>query len=340
MIRNWTGYSVKPRPDFFLDLWETPVRVSDHVLSCTVFLGRDDRGEFVAYGTGFISAVTKDGYMFQQLVTARHVVEDIEFDPICVRLNDPDGRLKHAYVDKDAWVFHPDESIDVAVCASIIPPERYGIRHVNVEEDVPAKDIFEEYDLGIGDEVYMAGMYTRHLGSTTNTPILRIGNLAAIPKEKVETNRGFVHAYLIEARSIAGLSGSPVYLHRAPFRILPDGQIKAAEGGKAHVFLGMMQGHHVTSNPSDIATPDDDYTPTDMNSGIGVVILAEQIMEVIMLPELEEVRKGAAKKAREASGFVADSAGPKPSTTDENPQHKEDFNRLLGAASKGKQSDG
>lgn len=334
----WTGYSARPRPDFFLDLWETPVRVSDKVLSVTVFLGRDDSGDFVAYGTGFITVVKTDGYLFQQVVTASHVIEQINFDPICVRINRLDGRMEHAYLNLKDWVFHPDKSVDIAVCPANIPPEQYAIRHIDIEKALLTKEVLEEHDLGVGDEVYMSGMYTRHLGSTANTPIVRIGNLAAIPREKVETDRGYVRAYLIEARSIGGLSGSPVFLHPAPVKFNSSGQIKFATGNVEY-FLGMMQGHHVTSNPTDIASPDDDYTPADMNTGIGVVIPADQIMDVIRLPKLEAQRKKLTKEAKEKAGFVPDAAAPVPSTKADNPSHEEDFNRLLTSVATGKRSD-
>ena len=44
-------------------------------------------------------------------------------------------------------------------------------------------------------------------------PILRMGNLAAYPQERVQVEGVEMDAYLIEARSIGGLSGSPVFYH-------------------------------------------------------------------------------------------------------------------------------
>jgi hypothetical protein len=48
-------------------------------------------------------------------------------------------------------------------------------------------------------------------GRQRNIPIVRIGNVASMPHEPVATkNRGAIEAYLVEARSVGGLSGSPV----------------------------------------------------------------------------------------------------------------------------------
>jgi hypothetical protein len=50
-----------------------------------------------------------------------------------------------------------------------------------------------------------------HTGDLKNVPIVRVGNLASYPSEQIQTRAfGRMEAYLIEARSIGGLSGSPV----------------------------------------------------------------------------------------------------------------------------------
>ena len=328
------GYDQHPRAYFFWDVWEGNMRVSEKVLSCVCFLGRDDSGSFLAYGTGFFAVVATGERLFQHIVAARHVIENINFDPICVRLNRSDGRIEHTYADRKHWVFHPDPAVDIAVCPTHVPPESYDIKHVHLGQEVATPEVFEDEKIGVGDDVFMAGMFTRHIGETSNDPIVRIGTIAGLPAEKVQTDRGLVYAYFVEVRSIAGLSGSPVFVHMAPLRVMADGEVRRSEK-RTHYFLGVMQGHHVSQDPTDVASPDD-YTPGDMNTGIGVVIPAERIIEVIDLPVLRTEREMIAEKKRKESGFVPDSTGhKKPPTTDENPQHREDFNRLLDAAMSG-----
>jgi hypothetical protein len=49
------------------------------------------------------------------------------------------------------------------------------------------------------------GLFSEHQGAERNIPIVRVGNIAAMPEEPVlTTSWGAIDAYLIEARSIGG----------------------------------------------------------------------------------------------------------------------------------------
>lgn len=313
------------------------MRVNEKVLSCIVFIGRGDEGHFTAFGTGFLAVRSTGGRLFQHIVTARHVIEKIGGDKVCVRINRLSGGLEHTYAERDYWTFHPDPTVDVAVCPTHVPPEEYAIYHVNLDVEIADDDVIADQMIGVGDEVFTAGMFTRHLGEFENRPIVRTGTIAAMLGEKIKTNMGLVEAYLVEARSIAGLSGSPVFVQLAPLRVMPGGKVRASTG-RVHYFLGVMQGHHVTQDPLDVASPDEDYAPGDMNTGIGVVIPCQRVVETTDVPKLKDSRERIAAETNKKSGFVPDSAGgQEPPTKPENPQHREDFNRLLDEATKEKQ---
>lgn len=315
------------------------MRVDEKVLSCVVFIGKASDGHFTAFGTGFMAVRSTGGRLFQHVVTARHVVESIGDGDVCIRINRLSGGFEHTMADSKDWVFHPDPSVDIAVCPTHVPPEEYAIHHVNLNDELADDDVIDDQMIGVGDEVFMAGMFTRHLGEFENRPIVRTGTIAAMRGEKIETNRGFVDAYLIEARSIAGLSGSPVFVQIAPLRVMPGGEVRAAEG-RVFYFLGVMQGHHVTQDPVDVASPDDVYAPGDMNTGIGVVIPCQLVVEAVDVPKLKDERERIAAEANNKSGFVPDSAAKRePPTKAENLQHREDFNRLLDAAVRERKSD-
>jgi hypothetical protein len=66
--------------------------------------------------------------------------------------------------------------------------------------------------IGIGDAVFITGLFSHHPGKARNLRVIRVGNIAAMPDEPVKTQRGEMEAYLIEARSLGGLSGSPVFV--------------------------------------------------------------------------------------------------------------------------------
>jgi hypothetical protein len=68
----------------------------------------------------------------------------------------------------------------------------------------------EAEQIGIGNEVAFAGLFVNHHGKKRNEPIVRFGNICGIPSEPVSTKAGDIEAYLVESRSVGGLSGSPV----------------------------------------------------------------------------------------------------------------------------------
>ena len=51
------------------------MRVEDNVRKTVVFIGADDRGTFVPYGTGFIGGLTYKEAIYIFLITASHVID-------------------------------------------------------------------------------------------------------------------------------------------------------------------------------------------------------------------------------------------------------------------------
>ena len=79
----------------------------------------------------------------------------------------------------------------------------------------------------VGSPVGLTGLFVHHHGSSRNIPIVRSGNIAAMTDEPVSTRRGLMTAFLVEVRSIGGLSGSPVF----------------AEGVAETGVIGLVHGH-------------------------------------------------------------------------------------------------
>ena len=265
------------------------MRAPDWLLNCIVFLGRDDSGEFVSYGTGFLVGKETVGYFFQHIVTARHVIEAIEHHEVCVRINQLNGSVLHEHLPKTGWEVHPDKAVDIAVAPATVEEEKYKISNVLLDRHPLTPEVIVEHDIGVGEDVITAGMFTRHIGLTSNRPIVRAGIISAMPNEPVETMRGPVIAYLVEVRSIGGLSGSPVFVQMAPQRVLSNGEVRETEG-QAYYFLGVMLGHHVTNDPKEVVSLDP-WAPADMNTGLGVVVPWQRLMEVIEMPVLREQRE-------------------------------------------------
>jgi len=85
----------------------------------------------------------------------------------------------------------------------------------------------DAFRIGPGDDVFVVGRFINSQGKVRNIPSVRFGNIAQMPHEPIEQKRVFgefqQESFLVEARSISGFSGSPVFLilHAASSRQEP-----------------------------------------------------------------------------------------------------------------------
>jgi hypothetical protein len=289
------------------------MRVDDKVRKTIVFIGVARGPSFVAHGTGLIGVNFIGDNAFQTLITARHVIDGIKGDRVHVRLNTREGSARIIETLKADGIFHENARIDVAVCPSVLPKEKFDYLHAPLFAPyILTEEVIRERDIGIGDEVFIAGMFVSRLGETKNIPILRSGTIAAMPEEKIETAYGYHDAYLIEARSIDGLSGSPVFVQMPAWRTV-DGQTKM-QHGQSQYLLGMLLGHGQVGNPGDtieILQPSTDRPESQkvevavpLNTGIGVVLPISYLVEAVEQPAIEERRKEALGKRDPNRSFV------------------------------------
>jgi hypothetical protein len=106
-----------------------------------------------------------------------------------------------------------------------------------------------------------------------------------MPQEPIKTRYGLADAYLIELRSIGGLSGSPVFVHT---RLLKDGKEQHTLS-----WMGLMHGHWDIEE--DLIDTLDDTDNQQLNVGIGIVVPANKILEItqqeVLMKAKEEGRK-------------------------------------------------
>jgi hypothetical protein len=264
-----------------------------------VYLGYEiSEGDYKPAGTGFfVSRPFHDvvnpfeyhtalGQCF--LITAKHVVDGIrrKGSSVFMRANFHDGSSHWLLCEDSNWYFHPTQSdmIDVAAMRCTIPPT---LDHVPLSTRAFATaDNLRILDVSVGDEVFMSGLFSQHFGRERNIPIVRVGNIAAMMEEPVATQLGPIDAFLIEARSIGGLSGSPVFLN------LPAARAVSLMGSRAtqnsltqfYALLGLVHGHWDARLEED--NTDDEVTPDDLrlrnvNMGIAIVIPCSKILEVL-----------------------------------------------------------
>jgi hypothetical protein len=217
-------------------------RIEHQYLDVVVYLypssDAAETGEAIG-GTGFLVFRPSDehagkGYVYA--VTNRHVVRDCA-SPV-MRLNTKEGLKRVLPLTQDSWFDHPTDDICVAHLGGI-NPEIYQYSVVKTSTFL-SREVIDEEDIGPGDEVFMSGRFINHEGKQRNLPLLRFGNISMMPYEPILDDRGYEQeCFLVEVRSLAGFSGSPVFVYVPSFTIRPK-DLERLEQGQP-VFEGDTQ---------------------------------------------------------------------------------------------------
>lgn len=219
-------------------------------------------------------------------VTARHVIDGIRkkgLDKIFIRANTKDGKSIWVASELNQWFWSQnDRSLDVAILRAGIPEP---LDHMVIPYNLCATEqTFKDNEVALGDEVFVTGLFRHHHGEQRNIPIARVGNLASMTEDKIVTRDfGGIDAFLIEARSIGGLSGSPVFLNLGIHRFI-GGQVKQAPKGPIFFLLGLIHGHFDSSASSVdelLVGQEDTVTTERVNTGIAIVVPFASIMKTI-----------------------------------------------------------
>jgi hypothetical protein len=261
--------------------------VPDEVRKCVFFLFyiAFDGSEKLA-GTGFFVSVpfTNQQGQFIYLVTAKHVITGTENKTsdgrVYLRINTKNNSIGVIATELAAWQYHPeDDSIDAAILAWAPDQNTFDYKSIPITM-VLNDEVRDTEQIGAGDDVFLTGLFSNHHGTKKNLPIIRIGNIALMPEEKVYTNSfGYIDAYLIEARSIGGLSGSPVFVYLSYMRER-NGNIHFGQGPLFY-WLGIMHGHWDINEGDSVDVQSMDIVGKSINMGIGIVVPATKVIEII-----------------------------------------------------------
>jgi hypothetical protein len=335
---------------------EAAMQVHWQILKCTAFLGTPVQNAFYAEGTCFFLSISEDGRDFFYVVTCRHVVQPFlsrrgnEKNPesLWIRMNRKSGTPRIEKTIRGDWISHKDRSVDI--CIYTFPSHLWDhdddldISFMRADSINLTTDRYHEVGFSLGDEVFIVGAFVGRVGDRKNIPVVRIANVAAMPEEPVWGGSPARPAFLIETRSLGGTSGSPIFLHPFPNRVAGNWALPIDQKGNVgapYLLFGMMQGSHsgqyandfVSDNDAERVIPKD----ADFNAGIAIALPIDQVMEVINRDDLKEARMVTIEAKRNQSGYKPASASalkPSAEPDDANPNHLEDFKRLVDAAAR------
>ncbi len=265
-------------------------------------------------GTGFFVTVDHppgNPIIFNYLVTAKHVADAIEGKRAILRMSAQEGGPAFFNVPPEAkWWRHPvtPDSVDVAVLPWMPPYDVADFRLMQSHEWLLTDEIIKTRNIGPGDNVYAVGLFSLAIGRERNIPIVRTGHIAIMSKEKIPGIRigdwrGEAEVYVVEARSIGGLSGSPVFVRgtiNAPIKTGKDGENVVMHGIGHPYLLGLVHGHWVIrSDEINEVRIKPTGERSEANLGLAIVVPAQKIAEVLNHPGLVEIRD---KKVGETRG--------------------------------------
>jgi hypothetical protein len=268
--------------------------IPDQIRKCVFFIGSINKdGEFAPLGTGlFLSRALPDTERVLILATtAWHVlVEAAKWSsdgmPYC-RANLLEGGSQIFSMSLDSWDQGEDSSVDAAVAS--IRPREFGLEYVPFPVEAAAtSEYLRQNNIGPGEDVFMAGLFSNMVGRDRNVPIIRTGTIAALPDERIHTQHfGDVEAVLVEVRSIGGFSGSPVFLNLGAIRQSGSSiRVGTTSGTDQFKLLGLMHGFE--SSSIEVTNPwerEDDL----VNSGISIVVPVDKLIEIAYGLDIEEV---------------------------------------------------
>jgi hypothetical protein len=226
-------------------------RIPDEHLQSVVFMYPSDdaarEGKQVG-GSGFVvsSLAGVGDWRIRYVVTNSHVVDG---GGHWARLN-RFGGMHVVHIPPDDW-YHG--GLDDFAFAVLRLPEHVKPFELTLDTLALTRQKARELNVGPGDEAYMVGRFIAHGGRVTNNPIARFGSISLMPNpnELVRDGRDKdVEAYLIEMRSHAGFSGSPVFL------LIPQRSFRGVIGDASledivtkFRLLGIDTGHKANALP-------------------------------------------------------------------------------------------
>jgi hypothetical protein len=227
------------------------------------------------------------------LLTAKHVVKPWldGGSQLYVRFS-KEGRSVGLIPIESEWWYHQDDAVDLAVTQFQPEPDPLlaGLHFSSAFlEDIATQSDRLRVKHGIpwppaeGEETMFIGLTTHITGHSKNSPVVRMGHVAMIPPDPVEGEYGPSEYYLIECQTYPGNSGSPVWVGYPSLERLHEVRF---------FLLGILSSSFpVRERLLQKRNPRSRGTIAYYNLGLTLVVPVEKILELILSPKGDEMRK-------------------------------------------------
>jgi hypothetical protein len=276
-------------------------------------------------------------------------------------VNRHDGKADAFSFDPSEWIFKASGP-DIAIS----PPIEFNDKIHDVKYFSPNWFMTSEEEvkreIGPGEDVFMIGRFIDYDGVQTNVPAARFGHISMMDAKIKQTTGYAGRSIVLDMHSRSGYSGSPVLVYRTIGSEFFDHKPGSILTGGGH-YISLL-GIHYAQFPEvwDLKSKKDNDDPVvqaalkadthyvEGLSGMTCVVPANDILSLLFGPELTEMRRQREKRYEVAikAKLAAEAGAPKtesaaaeaPQSSDANPNHREDFMRLQGAAAQKQKPDG
>ena len=234
------------------------------------------------------------------LITAAHVVKkcvEENWNPLYVRINKKDGTYWDQPTDPVSWTRHDEDDVALIELGDIpnLTKETVSLRALGFP-NLATDEYMASIPVTAGYEVFFLGLFAGHPGKGHAQPIIRFGNIALMRHDKIDSYLSNdpdaeaveLDAYLVEARSWGGQSGSPALFYYPP---LQPSSSPLWVRFQTPIVLGLVHGQY-ERDAQQIANK------ALASAGIAMVIPASKIRQIIMRQDLQDQRAKDLKKAK------------------------------------------
>jgi hypothetical protein len=223
---------------------------------CMFFLFNEERHE--PAGTGFIvgrsTGPTASPHFYG--VTNHHVAQGAGGRIIV--LNTKAGHRRKILTEDCDWHWVFDDDLAIIDITNLISSDD-DFSYIS-ESEFTDRSFIEDTEIGIGDEVFLVGLFAPHAGKSKNIASGKFGSLsivasddALVPGYEAGGNRYPARPrFIADMRSRPGYSGSPVFVYRTLFLDLRnfDGENYRVDLNRSDTFVRLLGVHCAQFNDS------------------------------------------------------------------------------------------